>query len=76
MIILNQQINKLFNSFITYNIGGKKYIIKVDFLSNRLSIQYHNKIIFSEPLNNYTNNEGLNMESYVKKVLIKMEQEL
>ena len=69
-------LHQIFNNFIIYNIGGKKYIIRVDFLTNRLSIKYNNQIIFAETLDNYTNNEGLNMKGYIKKVLIKMEQEL
>ena len=69
-------LHQIFNNFIIYNIDGKKYIIRVDFLTNRLSIKYNNQIIFNETLDNYTNNEGLNMKGYIKKVLIKMEQEL
>ena len=53
----------------TYIIDGVEYIGITDFIKNRLSIKCRDKTILNETLDNYTNNDGLNMEGYVKMMI-------
>tara|TARA_R100000750_G_scaffold58399_1_gene46101 strand:+ start:598 stop:831 length:234 start_codon:yes stop_codon:yes gene_type:complete len=53
-----------------YFINGRKYIAITDFIKNRLSIKCQNgMILLTETLDNYTNNDGLNMEDYINKLV-------
>jgi len=53
----------------TYIIDGVEYIGSTDFIKNRLSIKCRDKTILNETLDNYTNNDGLNMEDYIKMMI-------
>jgi len=54
----------------TYIINNRKYIAIIDFIKNRLSIKCNNgMILLTETLDNYTNNDGLNIDNYINKLI-------
>ena len=59
----------------TYIINNRKYIAITDFIKNRLSVKcYNGMILLTETLDNYTNNDGLNMEGYINKLVKEVKQ--